>query len=142
VIDALAKKDAERQALTRELAALEQPDPTAVLLDPRAVRRELRAYLDDWRALASGNVAETRGLLETVLRDRIVWRPTTFKGAAAYELKMPIAFDRLLTTIVPGLQVGSTSPMGVEERRQWQPATFLVGVAAQVVGQSGGSGSV
>lgn len=34
-------------------------------------------------------------------------------GAAAYELTLPIAFDRLLTTIVPGLQVGGTSPTGV-----------------------------
>ena len=30
-------------------------------------------------------------------------------GAAAYELRMPIAFDRLFTTIVPALQVGMAS---------------------------------
>jgi hypothetical protein len=44
----------------------------------------------------------------------IVCQPTMLNGAAAYRLKMPIAFDRLLTTIVPGLQVGYTSPTGFE----------------------------
>ena len=77
-------------------------------------------------------MTETRGILETVLRDRIVCRPTTTAdGAAAYQLTLPIAFDRLLTTIVPALQVGGTSPRGVQDvRSKWAPATMVTGIAA------------
>ena len=65
--------------------------------------------------MASGNVAETRGLLDAVLTDRIVFRPTTDDGGAPmYELTMPVALDRLLTSLVPGLQVRVASPTGFE----------------------------
>jgi hypothetical protein len=47
------------------------------------------------------------------LRDRIVWEPLTMSdGRPGYKLRVPIAFDRLLTSIVPGLQVGVASPKG------------------------------
>jgi hypothetical protein len=52
--------------------------------------------------LTAGNVSGTRGVLVEVLRDRIVWQPMTMKdGRPGYELRMPIAFDRLLISIVP-----------------------------------------
>lgn len=114
ILDALSRKDTERRAVALEVATLQAQQPVATLaLEPRTLRRQLRSYVDQWQALVAGNVAETRQLLHQVLRDRIACRPTTVKGAAAYELTVPIAFDRLLTTIVPGLQVGMASPAGI-----------------------------
>ncbi len=111
VLTALTRMDAERQALTRELATLDKPEPHAVAFDPAALRKQLRAMVDDWQALAAGNVDATRGLLEVVRRDRIVWKlPTLDSGEVGDELKLPIALDRMLTSIVPALDKQGLRP--------------------------------
>lgn len=112
VLAALTRKDAERQALRRELAALDQSESETLAFEPAVLRKQLHALLGEWQKLAAGNVAEARRLLEDVLDDRIVWEPiTTSDGRPGYKLRMPIAFDRMLTSIVPGLQVGVASLM-------------------------------
>jgi hypothetical protein len=83
--------------------------------DARALRGRLHSYLDDWHSLASGNVPETRRLLDSVLGGRIVFKPVQGDdGAPMYELQIPIALDRLLVSIVPTLEtvarVGLASP--------------------------------
>jgi hypothetical protein len=50
VLDALRRKDAERLTITRELATVQQQgSSTAITLDPRALRQQLRAYVDEWQ---------------------------------------------------------------------------------------------
>ena len=84
------------------------------------LRRTLRGYLDEWHATIRGNVTEARGLLSVVLRERITFTPKADAGGAAlYELRIPIAFDRILVSLVPGLEagfarVGLASPTGFE----------------------------
>ncbi len=106
VLTALLSKESERTRLASELDALRDDETNRPALQPAALRRELHGYLDEWQRLAEGNVAETRGLLQTLLRNRIVFRATTAAdGSAAYELTLPIAFERLLSMVVPSLQV-------------------------------------
>jgi hypothetical protein len=75
-------------------------------------------YLRDWQALTSAHVAETRSLIESALSNRIVFTPIAGgDGALMYQPKVPIAFDRLLMSVVPSLtggfnRVGGTSPTG------------------------------
>jgi hypothetical protein len=64
-----------------------------------------------------GDITEARGLLTVVLRDRITFTPITgLDGNPVYELRIPIAFDRLLVSIVPGLvsRVGLVDAGGIE----------------------------
>ena len=75
VLKLLTRKDAERRAIVSEIETLAGRAPAAVRLDARELRRQLRQSVDDWQGMTGGNVTETRGLLETVLRSRIVFRP-------------------------------------------------------------------
>ena len=57
--------------------------------------------------MIQGNVTEARGLLNVVLRERITFTPIVgLDGHPAYQLKIPLAFDRLLVSLVPGLDAG------------------------------------
>ena len=121
VLEALNRADTERRELLSELERrTKNCDRSVGVSDPRALRRQLRSYVDDWHALASGNVGETRQLLDLVLRERIVFTPIAgADGAPMYELQIPIAFDRLLVSAVPALEgriarVGMASPTGFE----------------------------
>ena len=44
--------------------------------------------------------------------DRIRFRPVEGKDGPSYELTVPIAFDRLLVSVIPSLQVRVASPRG------------------------------
>ncbi len=114
ILDAVQQRDAERRRLAAELEAY-APDASRVdPIDPRSLRSELRAYTAEWQQLTRSNGAETRALLGTVLRSRIVFQPATKRGAAMYELTVPIQFDRVLTAAVPSLaRVGMASPNGL-----------------------------
>jgi hypothetical protein len=118
VLAALNRADAERRALEAELRALRPPQIGYGVPDAPALRHTLQGYLKDWHAMVRGSVTEARQLLTTVLRSRIVFRPTTgADGRAMYELTILIAFDQLIVSIVPALEgrlsrVGGTSPTG------------------------------
>ena len=121
VLEALNRADAERRALLAEIEAGKRSTGTRVeQVDARGLRRALRGYLDEWHAMIQGNVTEARGLLGVVLSERVTFTPKIINGAAMYELKIPIAFDRLLVSLVPGLEVGLArvglaSPTGTVE---------------------------
>ena len=115
VLEALNRADAERRALQQEIDYTNFGTPTKpVETDARRLRRTLRGYLDEWHALIRGNVAESRRLFDLVLRDRIRFRPVDGKDGPSYELTVPIAFDRLLVSVIPSLQVRVASPAGFE----------------------------
>ena len=62
--------------------------------------------------MVRGSVTEARQLMTTVLRSRIEFMPMTgTDGRPMYELTIPIAFDRLLVSVVPGLE-GRLSRVG------------------------------
>ena len=73
---------------------------------------------------ATGEVGETRGLLETVLRNRIAFAPVASGG---YELTVSIAFDRLLVLAVPAL--ARVYKEGIRPQRDWYAcgAGLLIG---------------
>ena len=81
-----------------------------------------------WHAMVRGSVTEARQLLTTVLRSRIEFMPMTgTDGRPMYKLPIPIAFDRLLVSVVPGLE-GRLSPVGLASLTipNWNPiASFL-----------------
>ncbi len=108
VLEALNRADAERRALLAELKqATKRSVQQAAQSGRRSdLRRTLRGYLDDWHAMIQGNVAEARGLLDLVLRERIPFKPIVVKQQACYELTVPIAFDRVLMSVVPMLEQG------------------------------------
>jgi hypothetical protein len=106
VLERLSRSDAERRAVAGELENLKAAAAVLAPIEPQVVRRTLRGYVDEWHAMIKGNVAEARRLFELVLRDRIRFRPVDGEdGAPSFELTVPIAFDRLLVSVVPSLQV-------------------------------------
>ena len=72
VLEALARREADRRRLRAELDAC---DPPARLKPTGVLRAQLRRSLDDWQGLLSRNVAEARPLLDLVLADRIRFAP-------------------------------------------------------------------
>ena len=125
VLEALNRTDAERRALLDELkrGSLKPFSEKLPVGTFRDLRRTLRGYLDDWHALIQANVTEARGLLDVALRECITFTPIVgLDGNSAYESKIPIAFDWLLVSLVPGLDVGlsrvgtaspSRKPLGI-----------------------------
>jgi Recombinase len=126
VLEALNRADEERRRLERELVEMTVP-VCRRSFDVGSLRRTLRGYLKDWHDMIRDNVAEARGLLTVVLRERITFTPKLgANGDPVCELKIPIVFDRLLVSVVPGLEagfarVGLASPTG----------TALLGLAAK-----------
>ena len=112
ILQALITKDAERRTVAQELATMNRG--AVVDLNPKALRRQLQALLDDWRGLLTENVTEARPLLSLVLAGRrITFTP---RGDEGYELIVPVAIDRMLSTLVPLSidQVLLASPTGFE----------------------------
>jgi hypothetical protein len=146
----LRELEARRDAIDRELRGV-QPVPR---LAPAVIENRLA----EWRRLLRASTTQGRSVLQRVLRGRIVFTPSgegyTFKAPTRFDklfsgivAKRPAfieqsnrgaehigledTFDgdygRLLESVY-GKWV--TSPTGVEEGRQWQVATLLVGIAS------------
>jgi hypothetical protein len=100
-----ARREEVRRGLIHELAVLNTRTP-AQFDRPEGLRVRLNGFLADWSGLLTENVSEARPLLDLVLADRIAFKPLPKNR---YELAVPIAFDRLLTVVIPELQdrVGS-----------------------------------
>jgi hypothetical protein len=95
-------------------------------LRPADMRARLEGSLDNWRGLLSRHTTEARGVLDEVLADRIGFTPNVEQRR--YTLTIPIAFDRVLSCVVPEarvLQDMVTSPTGCA--RVGAPETFIEG---------------
>jgi hypothetical protein len=127
VLEALNRADAERRGLQQEMAGFGDRDKSAlsVATDAASLRRTLRGYVDQWHALIMGNVQESRRLFDLVLRDRIQFRPVDGTNGPSYELTVPIAFDRLLVSVIPSLQVRVASPAGFDPILCHDPRTII-----------------
>ena len=112
VLEALAKREPDRQRLRYALA--DATNGAGLAVTPGALKAQLRAFLADWMALVNGKVAEARNLLGIAMADRIGFEPSE---TGSYALRVPIAFDRVITAAVPelrGLQDCLASPEGFE----------------------------
>ena len=119
ILDALAQRDAERRQLLADVAAVK---PAAgPPLQPAAVRARLRGVLDGWHELLTANATEARGVLDGVLGDRIQFTPD--EQRRRYRLTMPIAFDRVLSCVLPDLAL--TRNDGVPNGIQYLPVIPL-----------------
>ena len=65
ILEALERREADRQRLQAELAACKAEHP-ATLKSAHVLRAQLRSFLDDWRGLLSGNLAEARPVLARI----------------------------------------------------------------------------
>ena len=111
VLQALELREAERSRLRADLGGLRTDH--AGPMNRSVLRERLRSFLNDWDSLLIGNTAEAKALLGVALAGRIQFTPTE-KGKG-YELRVPIAFDRVMTAAVPefsGLQDRVASPSG------------------------------
>jgi hypothetical protein len=117
VLDALNRADAERRAILAQIKTAAADGAPTQAPDARELRRTLRGYLDEWHAMAAGNVSQTRELLSAVVPERITVTPILKDGRPMYELKIPIALDRLLVSVVPCLdaRVGLASPTRLDK---------------------------
>ena len=73
------------------------------------------------------NVAEARPLLSLVLVGRITFEPLR----DGYELQVPVAIDRMLSTVVPGLtrlQDEVASPTGFGTADELRSSSSLTGI--------------
>ena len=113
VLDAIARRETERQRLAIELQALDVVRP--VSLDRAGARTRIKTLLNDFRAMLSADMAKARPVLSVALAgDRITFAPL---ADGTYELRVPIAFDRMMGAAIPelaGLQDVGTSPDGTE----------------------------
>ena len=77
------------------------------------IRRSLRGYVNDWHAMIQGNVSSRGGFsIRSPRSDPVQARDGN--DGPGYELTVPIAFDRLLVSLIPSLQVRVASPTGFE----------------------------
>jgi hypothetical protein len=101
LLEALGRREAERQQLVRQLSATQQQG-TDYEIDDANARIVLRGFLRDWKGLLAGNRTEARGLLDLVLAgQRIAFEPRPEGG---YELMLPVAFDRVISAALPALR--------------------------------------
>lgn len=99
VLQDLAQHDQKRRRLTAELGRLDVGPTRNDQADE--LRALMRALLDDWDALLSGDMAEARPILDQVLAGRI----TLPRGCGRYQLTVPVAFDRVFSTVIPELSL-------------------------------------
>lgn len=104
VLQALAQRDHERRRLEAELGRLDNRQTSNDQADER--RALMRELLRDWNALLSGDIAEARPILDRVLAGRIAFRAVpSAHGHGRYQLTVPIAFDRVFSTVIPELSL-------------------------------------
>ena len=106
------QRESERDQLRRELAVIDQAGKAAQL-DPKAIERELRAKLTEWRGLLRKHTPQARQVLKKLLAGPIVFSPVRNGWQRYYEFRAPVAVGR----IIAGLAFGTTvaSPTGTVE---------------------------
>ena len=106
---------AERQAeqIDLELSSLDGQVPLTSR-DRERISNDLRARLDDWRALLCRHVPQARQILRKLLVDRVVFTPRTDH----YTFVGPWTLGKLVSGVVD-LPQGMASPRGIA--LMWTP---------------------
>jgi hypothetical protein len=84
----------------------------------------------DFRKTMRAQIPVARQVLQKMLRDRLAFTPEKRGKQRGYRFNGEGSVMPLLTGMIPELSQAVASPSGCEEGRQWQPATFVVGIAA------------
>ena len=109
----IASHQASDESCRRDDRRGRSRDGTNAVFSPAA--RGTAAVPLEWDGLLTANAAEARSLLDRVLAGRIVFRAVpSARGRDRYKLTVPIAFDRVLSAVLPelaGLQDRMASPM-------------------------------
>ena len=105
------------------LGSLERAGKAATL-DLPPVERQLKAKLEEWKAVLRKHVPQTRQVLKTLLAGPLVFTAYRESGERYYEFSAPIAIGR----IISGLACANTvaSPAGTVEGCRAK----LLGIAA------------
>lgn len=106
----LAERQAQREALEREIATLAIKRPH---VDLRPLEARLRDKLADWRGLLQRNVREGRAVLRALLVGPLRFTPIVTEQRRGYKFEGAIALDRLLVGVVD-LPTKVASPTGFE----------------------------
>jgi site-specific DNA recombinase len=111
VLEGLRSRQARRDALMgRQAAAAKTSRPVAV---GAALRRDLRAKLNDWRGLLRRNVAAARPVLETLLAGRVLVTPRMAgDDLELFDVRIPLTTRGILQEIC--VPKGVASPTGFE----------------------------
>jgi site-specific DNA recombinase len=111
LVNALKENEQQRARLRHELKAL---DGLAQLstFDARTIERDLRARVNEWRALMGRQTPLARQILVKLLDGRIVWTPNVEAGE--YRFSGRAKFDKILAGIV--LTRGVVPVRGFEPR--------------------------
>ena len=123
LVAAIREREDRRDAVRGSLAGLERLT-TQTTAD---VEREIRERLEDWRAMLRRNVPQGRQVLRKLLTTPLRFQPV----GETWEFSGQAALGKILAGFVSTDRAKSVaSPRGYEDGRQFEPATFVVGVAA------------
>jgi hypothetical protein len=101
----LKQRETERDGIRRELMLLDRAR-TAAQFDPKALERELRAKLADWRTLLRKHVPQARQVLKKLLAGPLVFSVRDGKQRY-YEFRAPIALGRIISGLAVANMVAS-----------------------------------
>jgi hypothetical protein len=104
VLEALHRREEDRRRHTAELTRLDHRPERPFSPRLTNVRARLRRYLREWDSLLAEDSARARTVLDIALTDRIRFKPDPARRR--YQLTIPVAFNRLIIAIAPGLGEG------------------------------------
>ncbi len=81
-------------------------------VDRRAIQRACRERLANWRGLLERQGAGAREVVQSVLDDRIIFRPTMVGESAGYEIEAKLAYGRVFLGFLQSERMAS--PTGFE----------------------------
>jgi hypothetical protein len=110
LIVTLKQRESEHDQLRRELAVIDQAGKAAQL-DPKAIERELRAKVADWRGLLRRHTPQARQVLKKLLAGPLVFSPVRDGRQRYYEFKAPIAIGRIISGLACANMVASPTSL-------------------------------
>ena len=114
LVTAIKERESSREALRGELRSIDRAGKAATL-DLKGVERELRAKLDEWKAVLRKHVPQARQVLKKLLAGPLVFTAHREAGERYYEFSAPIAIGRIISGLAGANMVAS--PTGFD--RVW-----------------------
>lgn len=111
LVTAIKDRESAREALRLELRAIDMAGKAATL-DLKAVECDLRAKLDEWKAVLRKHVPQARQVLKKLLAGPLVFTPHREAGERYYEFSAPIAIGRIISGLACADTVASPGGSG------------------------------
>lgn len=103
LLASMRQREARLAEVRRQIEQLRVARPC---LSDELIRREARARVADWRAVAGRGGAAARGLLSTVLQDRLTFTPVTEAEGAGYRISAPVSLGAMFWDVLPSVHNG------------------------------------